>query len=65
MACAGTGVLIKPAFVLTAGHVVGVETNSGTFVANPAITPAGTKVRTSADELRRQHPRLKHLTCCR
>ena len=48
MACPGTGVLIKPAFVLTAGHVVGVETSSG-FVANPAIYPEGTKVRTSAD----------------
>ena len=35
--------LIKPAFVLTAGHVVGIQVGPY-WVANPAITTYGTKV---------------------
>ncbi len=44
MAPAGTGVLIKPAFVLTAAHVVGIQVGPGIWGPNPAITTDGTKV---------------------
>lgn len=36
--------LIKPAFVLTAGHVVGIQDGQGSWVQNPLITTYGTKV---------------------